>query len=116
MAVAMVNLGGIGHTSALYTNQDLNTDRIKYFGDKMKTARILVNTPTTHGGIGDLYNFAMAPSRITSYNVCYTKLLRINVPIGLLSLFMGLRFLPANQGQPGQRFDKLSGVLNALIV
>ncbi|MCD8546931.1 MAG: bifunctional acetaldehyde-CoA/alcohol dehydrogenase [Aeromonadaceae bacterium] len=62
MACDMVNLGGIGHTSGLYTDQDLNADRVKYFGDKMKTARILINTPTTHGGIGDLYNFAMAPS------------------------------------------------------
>ena len=62
MACAMVDLGGIGHTSGLYTDQDLNADRVKYFGDKMKTARILINTPTTHGGIGDLYNFAMAPS------------------------------------------------------
>ncbi|MFM2482186.1 bifunctional acetaldehyde-CoA/alcohol dehydrogenase [Celerinatantimonas sp. YJH-8] len=61
-AVEMVNLGGIGHTSALYTDQDLNKDRISYFGDKMKTARILINTPTSQGGIGDLYNFALAPS------------------------------------------------------
>ena len=62
MACTMVNLGGIGHTSGLYTDQDRNADRIKYFGDKMKTARILINTPTTQGGIGDLYNFAIAPS------------------------------------------------------
>ncbi|MGL4905986.1 MAG: aldehyde dehydrogenase family protein, partial [Plesiomonas sp.] len=62
MACKMVNLGGIGHTSGLYTDQDRNADRIKYFGDKMKTARILINTPTTQGGIGDLYNFAIAPS------------------------------------------------------
>lgn len=61
-AVVMVELGGIGHTSGLYTDQDKNTDRIKYFGDKLKTARILVNIPTTHGGIGDLYNFNVAPS------------------------------------------------------
>ena len=61
-AVTMVEIGGIGHTSGLYTNQDVNQDRIKYFGDKMKTARILVNIPTTHGGIGDLYNFNVAPS------------------------------------------------------
>ncbi|WP_299014557.1 bifunctional acetaldehyde-CoA/alcohol dehydrogenase [uncultured Photobacterium sp.] len=61
-AVKMVELGGIGHTSGLYTNQDVNQDRIKYFGDKLKTARILVNIPTTHGGIGDLYNFNVAPS------------------------------------------------------
>jgi acetaldehyde dehydrogenase/alcohol dehydrogenase len=61
-AVKMVELGGIGHTSGLYTDQDVNSDRIKYFGDKLKTARILINIPTTHGGIGDLYNFNVAPS------------------------------------------------------
>ncbi|MEZ8445032.1 bifunctional acetaldehyde-CoA/alcohol dehydrogenase [Vibrio splendidus] len=61
-AVTMVEIGGIGHTSGLYTNQDVNADRIRYFGDKMKTARILINIPTTHGGIGDLYNFNVAPS------------------------------------------------------
>ena len=61
-AEKMVEIGGIGHTSGLYTNQDINADRIRYFGDKMKTARILVNIPTTHGGIGDLYNFNVAPS------------------------------------------------------
>ncbi|WP_435247464.1 bifunctional acetaldehyde-CoA/alcohol dehydrogenase [Vibrio sp. nBUS_14] len=61
-AVTMVEIGGIGHTSGLYTNQDINADRILYFGDKMKTARILINIPTTHGGIGDLYNFNVAPS------------------------------------------------------
>ncbi len=61
-AVTMVEIGGIGHTSGLYTNQDANAERIRYFGDKMKTARILINIPTTHGGIGDLYNFNVAPS------------------------------------------------------
>ncbi len=61
-AVRMVEIGGIGHTSGLYTNQDVNADRIRYFGDKLKTARILINIPTTHGGIGDLYNFNVAPS------------------------------------------------------
>ncbi|MDR3426935.1 MULTISPECIES: bifunctional acetaldehyde-CoA/alcohol dehydrogenase [Silvimonas] len=61
-AEALVALGGIGHTSALYTDQDLQGDRIAYFGDKMKTARILINTPSSQGGIGDLYNFKLAPS------------------------------------------------------
>ncbi|CAH0533865.1 Aldehyde-alcohol dehydrogenase [Vibrio stylophorae] len=61
-AVRMVEIGGIGHTSGIYTNQDVNAERIKYFGDRLKTARILVNIPTTHGGIGDLYNFNVAPS------------------------------------------------------
>ena len=53
-ACIMVRMGGIGHTSCLYTDQDRNQDRIKYFGEQMKTARILLNTPTSHGGIGDL--------------------------------------------------------------
>lgn len=61
-AEKMVEMGGIGHTSCLYTDQDANADRIRLFGDRMKTARILLNTPTSHGGIGDLYNFKLAPS------------------------------------------------------
>jgi acetaldehyde dehydrogenase/alcohol dehydrogenase len=62
MACKAVALGGVGHTSCLYTDQDKNQERVEYFGKKMKTARILLNTPTSHGGIGDLYNFALAPS------------------------------------------------------
>ncbi|OWY37812.1 bifunctional acetaldehyde-CoA/alcohol dehydrogenase [Xenophilus sp. AP218F] len=61
-AEALVTMGGIGHTSALYTDQDLQEDRVRYFGTKMKTARILINTPSSQGGIGDLYNFSLAPS------------------------------------------------------
>jgi len=61
-AVQLVELGGIGHTSVLYTDQILNQDRIDYFGNKMKTGRVLINTPSSQGGIGDLYNFKLAPS------------------------------------------------------
>ncbi|WP_391529306.1 bifunctional acetaldehyde-CoA/alcohol dehydrogenase [Photorhabdus akhurstii] len=61
-AEKLVEMGGIGHTSCLYTDQDNQAARIKYFGDKMKTARILVNTPASQGGIGDLYNFKLTPS------------------------------------------------------
>jgi len=61
-AGVVLDIGGVGHTSVIYTDQDANADRIAYFGDKMKTARILVNTPSSHGGIGDLYNFELAPS------------------------------------------------------
>ncbi|CNJ51408.1 bifunctional acetaldehyde-CoA/alcohol dehydrogenase [Yersinia enterocolitica] len=61
-AEKLVEMGGIGHTSCLYTDQDNQPARVKYFGDKMKTARILINTPASHGGIGDLYNFKVAPS------------------------------------------------------
>ncbi|ABV87364.1 bifunctional acetaldehyde-CoA/alcohol dehydrogenase [Shewanella pealeana] len=61
-AEALVTLGGIGHTSGLYTNQDTEIERVKAFGFRMKTARILINTPASQGGIGDLYNFKLAPS------------------------------------------------------
>ncbi|WP_039852251.1 bifunctional acetaldehyde-CoA/alcohol dehydrogenase [Magnetospirillum fulvum] len=61
-AVDLVALGGIGHTSVLYTDQDLQPQRVLDFGKHMKTARILINTPSSHGGIGDLYNFSLAPS------------------------------------------------------
>jgi acetaldehyde dehydrogenase/alcohol dehydrogenase len=62
IASALVAMGGIGHTSALYTDQDSQGERISYFGARMKTARILINSPSSHGGIGDLYNFSLAPS------------------------------------------------------
>ena len=61
-AEKLVAMGGIGHTSCLYTDQDNQPQRIACFGERMKTARILINTPTSHGGIGDLYNFKLAPS------------------------------------------------------
>lgn len=61
-ADALVKLGGIGHTSGLYTDQDTQVQRVKRFGERMKTARILINTPASQGGIGDLYNFKLAPS------------------------------------------------------
>lgn len=61
-AEKLVAMGGIGHTSCLYTDQDNQRERISTFGERMKTARILINTPTSHGGIGDLYNFSLSPS------------------------------------------------------
>ncbi|WP_321901406.1 bifunctional acetaldehyde-CoA/alcohol dehydrogenase [Paraburkholderia tropica] len=62
IAEALVELGGIGHTSVLYTDQDNQRDRVALFGKRLKTSRVLVNTPSSHGGIGDLYNFRLAPS------------------------------------------------------
>ena len=54
--------GGYGHTSSLYVNTVTGQDKISEFGERMKTCRILINTPSSHGGIGDLYNFKLAPS------------------------------------------------------
>ncbi|MBE6907422.1 MAG: bifunctional acetaldehyde-CoA/alcohol dehydrogenase [Ruminococcaceae bacterium] len=54
--------GGYGHTSSLYINAVTEREKISYFTEKMKTCRILINTPSSHGGIGDLYNFKLTPS------------------------------------------------------
>ena len=54
--------GGYGHTSSLYVNTVTGQDKIARFSACMKTCRILINTPSSHGGIGDLYNFKLAPS------------------------------------------------------
>jgi acetaldehyde dehydrogenase/alcohol dehydrogenase len=54
--------GGYGHTSSIYINVTTGQDKLNYFESKMKTCRIVVNTPSSHGGIGDLYNFKLAPS------------------------------------------------------
>ena len=54
--------GGYGHTSSIYLNEVTETEKLEEFTSRMKTCRILVNTPSSHGGIGDLYNFKLAPS------------------------------------------------------
>ena len=54
--------GGYGHTSSVYLNEITEGDKLALFASKMKTCRILLNTPSSHGGIGDLYNFKLAPS------------------------------------------------------
>ena len=61
-AEQLVADGGYGHTSSLYVNAVSETEKINLFAQRMKTCRILVNTPSSHGGIGDLYNFKLAPS------------------------------------------------------
>ena len=58
----LVQDGGFGHTSSLYVNVTTSKDKINKFGERMKTCRILVNTPSSQGGIGDLYNFKLPPS------------------------------------------------------
>ena len=58
----LIELGGMGHTSILYTDQVKNRDRVLTFGERMKTARTLINMPAAQGDIGDLFNFKLAPS------------------------------------------------------
>ena len=54
--------GGYGHTSSIYLNATTERAKLAEFENRMKTCRILVNTPSSQGGIGDLYNFKLAPS------------------------------------------------------
>lgn len=54
--------GGLGHTSSIYLNAQTERAKIDEFARRMRTCRILVNTPSSQGGIGDLYNFKLAPS------------------------------------------------------
>ena len=61
-AERLVELGGFGHTSVLYTDTRMSQDRIAKFGATMKTGRTIINMPSTQGAIGDLYNFKLAPS------------------------------------------------------
>ncbi len=61
-AEQLVADGGYGHTSSIYLNETTQREKLGRFAARMKTCRILVNTPASHGGIGDLYNFKLAPS------------------------------------------------------
>ncbi len=61
IALALVHLGGLGHTSVLYTD-NRTSERIDFYANKMPTGRVLINTPSSQGGIGDLYNFKLEPS------------------------------------------------------
>ena len=54
--------GGYGHTSSIYLDAVTQREKLNRFASRMKTCRILVNTPASQGGIGDLYNFKLAPS------------------------------------------------------
>ena len=61
-AEKLIEDGGLGHTSSLYVNTTTGTEKIEKFSHRMRTSRILINTPSSQGGIGDLYNFKLAPS------------------------------------------------------
>ena len=54
--------GGYGHTSSIYLNPITEKEKLAEFARRMKTCRILVNTPSSLGGIGDIYNFKLSPS------------------------------------------------------
>ncbi len=58
----LVRDGGLGHTSSVYLNTVTEGKKLGYFREVMRTCRVVVNTPSSHGGIGDLYNFKFPPS------------------------------------------------------
>ncbi len=61
-AIHLIEDGGLGHTTSLYINTITEKEKIEKFYTKMKTYRVLINTPSSQGGIGDLYNFKLTPS------------------------------------------------------
>ncbi len=61
-ASKLIDDGGLGHTSSLYIDTLTEKAKIQKFYETMHTCRILINTPSSHGGIGDLYNFKLTPS------------------------------------------------------
>ena len=61
LSESLVMFAGRGHTAVLYTSPE-NRDRIKRFEDQVQTARVLINTPSSQGAIGDIYNFRLDPS------------------------------------------------------
>ncbi|MBR7172323.1 MAG: bifunctional acetaldehyde-CoA/alcohol dehydrogenase [Clostridia bacterium] len=61
-AKRLIKEGGYGHTSSLYINTVAEPEKLAYYQDKMRTCRILINSPSAFGGIGDVYNFKLAPS------------------------------------------------------
>ena len=58
----LIRDGGYGHTASLYVDEVNHREKIDQFAARMKACRIVINTPSSHGGIGDLYNFNLAPS------------------------------------------------------
>ncbi len=58
----LVRDGGLGHTSSIFLDVTKGREKLAYFSSVLKTCRIVVNTPSSHGGIGDLYNFKSPPS------------------------------------------------------
>ena len=61
MAYELVSKGGAGHTSVLYTDPR-TSERIDHYAELMPSCRVLINSPSSQGGIGDLYNFKLEPS------------------------------------------------------
>ncbi len=127
-AEALVMFGGPGHTAVLYTANQ-NQDRIDYFSNRVETGRLLVNTPSSHGGIGDLFNFRLDPSltlgcgswggNAASENVGVKHLLNIKNVAERRENMLWFRVPPKiyfKQGAVGFALRELEGHKKALIV
>jgi acetaldehyde dehydrogenase/alcohol dehydrogenase len=121
--------GGYGHTSSIYVNTVTETDKLQEFRSRMKTGRILINTPSSHGGIGDLYNFKLTPSltlgcgswggNSVSENVGIKHLLNIKTVAERrenMQWFRSPDRLFIKKGCLPQALDELSGKKRAYIV
>jgi len=127
-AVSLVNFGGKGHTSVLYTSP-INKDRIEKFGNLLKTGRVLINTPSSQGAIGDLFNFRLEPSltlgcgswggNSVSENVGVKHLVNIKTVAERRENMLWFRVPPKvyfKQGATGFALRELAGRKKAFIV
>ncbi len=80
-AKQLISDGGLGHTSSLYINTVFEKEKIEKFYNSMKTCRVLINTPSSQGGIGDLYNFKLTPSLTLGCGSCGGNSVSENVGI-----------------------------------
>ena len=127
-AQQLVEFGGLGHTSVLYTDP-ANSARIRLFGESMKTGRTLINMPSSQGAIGDMYNFKLAPSltlgcgswggNSVSENVGPSHLLNIKSVANRKENMLWFRMPPKIYFKPGSldyALDDLAGKERAFIV
>ena len=98
-AEKLVEDGGFGHTSSLYVNEITEKAKIAEFAERMKTCRILVNTPSSQGGIGDLYNFKLLPSLTLGCGSWGGNSVSENVGVKHLMNVKTVAIRPANKSQ-----------------
>ncbi|MBE6452862.1 MAG: bifunctional acetaldehyde-CoA/alcohol dehydrogenase [Alphaproteobacteria bacterium] len=127
-AAELIYFAGKGHTSVLYTAEH-NRDRINHFSDQLDTGRILINTPASQGGIGDLYNFRLDPSltlgcgswggNAASENVGVKHLINIKTVAERRENMLWFRVPPKiyfKQGSTGFALKELQGKKKAFII
>lgn len=117
-AEKLVTDGGYGHTSGIYVDEIVGKEKIDVLSRRMKTCRILVNTPAAQGGIGDLYNFMLNPSltlgcgswggNSVSENVTIKHLLNIKVVAERRNNMLWLRLPEKVYFKPGCLHEALT--------